>query len=417
MEQKSENNSIKDRMANDNSNLTNYINIINESENEVHNLKNKYLTKKTTKRTENKEKKIFNISHINIDSFFIFDLKNPYKYFNKIIDKNTIKLNEKEYQILKETIYNFQKSIQQNECDKKLIELDEETSSAINHFFKFERKKSKLELYIEERIKENKSRDKISRRKLAKLYSEETGEKVSKTYVNKILKNKLSLSYLKSTVKTSKINNDSGIIASFFFIKAISKCINLGFEILFLDESAIFSTNNNYRCWRKSGEDIYFKLGAKNKRNLLLVVSSNEIIHFKINEKNTDEENFLIFMKEVVEILSKKVNKKFVIVMDNLSAHRTKHLMDFYIENRINIIFNVVYHSNFNAIELAFRAIKFRIYKKLYESIECVVEDIKNMILERTFCITLKKNFIETLNEYLNFYDNNKYINLNNFNN
>lgn len=86
-------------------------------------------------------------------------------------------------------------------------------------------------------------------------------------------------------------------------------------------------------------------------------------------------------MKEVMEILSKKVNKKYVIVMDNLSSHRTNKLMDFYYENRINIIFNAVYHSNFNAIELAFRAIKLRIYKKLYKSFDGVLKDIKNMLL------------------------------------
>lgn len=50
-------------------------------------------------------------------------------------------------------------------------------------------KKNKIEIFIEEKIKKNKSCDKISCRKLAKLYSEETGEKISKTYLNNLMKN------------------------------------------------------------------------------------------------------------------------------------------------------------------------------------------------------------------------------------
>ena len=51
--------------------------------------------------------------------------------------------------------------------------------------------------------------------------------------------------------------------------------------------------------------------------------------------------------------------------MDNLSVHRTKKLMEFYKDKKLNIIFKCIYRSNFNAIELAFRIIKFTLYNKL----------------------------------------------------
>ena len=79
--------------------------------------------------------------------------------------------------------------------------------------------------------------------------------------------------------------------------------------------------------------------------------------------------------------------------MDNLAVHRTKNLFKYYNEKKINVIFNVVYLSNFKAVELAFRALKFKIYNKLYESIEYVSEDIKKILLDKNFGKTLIKNY------------------------
>lgn len=91
MEKKFENSFFNDRISNNSSNNINTINNINESENQIYNPNNKYLNNKRKKIIKHKEKKDFNISHINIDSFFIFDFKNPYDYFIKL--KNKIQLN------------------------------------------------------------------------------------------------------------------------------------------------------------------------------------------------------------------------------------------------------------------------------------------------------------------------------------
>ena len=68
------------------------------------------------------------------------------------------------------------------------------------------------------------------------------------------MKNSLSLSYLKSTVKTSKINNEAGIIGSFYFIKSVIKCLSLGFEILFVDETSILSETIIIDAGEKKGK-------------------------------------------------------------------------------------------------------------------------------------------------------------------
>ena len=117
-----------------------------------------------------------------------------------IIDKNIIKLNKKEYDFLKEkgnTILYENKDI----CDNNdyFIELTSEQLKEVNDFFKVNIEPSDVENYALKKIQENKSRDQMTCRKLAKSYQQDSGFKVSKDYMNKILKNKFQMSYLKTT--------------------------------------------------------------------------------------------------------------------------------------------------------------------------------------------------------------------------
>ena len=105
---------------------------------------------------------------------------------------------------LKEKIKDLQIDLQVNEKNINFIDLNVDTAIEINKYFNTERRKNKIELFVEEKIKSNKSREQISCRKLAQLFLNETGEKISKTYINNLIRNNLNLSYLKSTIKSSK---------------------------------------------------------------------------------------------------------------------------------------------------------------------------------------------------------------------
>ena len=118
-------------------------------------------------------------------------------------------------------------------------------------------------------------------------------------------------------------------------------------------------------------------------------------------------------MDEVNTIIKSKENEKYVIIMDNLSAHRTKKLMKYYDDNKINIIFNCVYRSNFTCVELAFKILKIQLYNKLFQNIEEVTDFIKDRLEEINLNGVLRHNFYETLNIYSDFYQKHKDINLN----
>lgn len=408
---------IESKTLEHNFDFTNAYTTKNKKTNEIPKLSHR-LSKnfKSHKRINKKSPKY--ISHITIDSVFIFDFKNPDKYFHNIKDKNLIKFNKNEYLFLKQKIIDLKNLKSQanetNNENKIYIELDSFQINQINNFFNIKPKENDVIKFVRNKLNQNIQIEKLSCRKLARMYLNETGKTISKTYINNILKNKLNLSYLKTCIKTTKVNSDVGIFSSFLFIKSIVKCLKLGFKILFLDESSIMSQNNNYRTWRSSTDNIYFNMGTRTKKNLILVVSDNEVIYFKITDENTNEKNFLSFMKELEEIISKSIKDKYVIVMDNLSCHRTKNLLNYYKDRKINVIFNSPYMSNFNAVEFAFGAIKIKLYNNLYESMEATIKDVENILKDENIKFTLLHNFIETLGNYLDFYEINKEKNLNN---
>ena len=137
------------------------------------------------------------------------------------------------------------------------------------------------------------------------------------------------------------------------------------------------------------------------------------MVHYEINEANTNEEIFINFMKELKIKLKQKNINNYVIILGNLSCHKTKSLKSYYLQNNINIVFNSPYNSPFNCIELMFRLIKRKLYQKLYSSTDEAIEEMKNIINGKKFEEELKLNYKETLKEYYRYSSEHQNINLN----
>ena len=202
---------------------------------------------------------------------------------------------------------------------------------------------------------------------------------------------------------------------SLCFIKILIKCIQLNYRLIYVDESIIQSNNNNFKSWRSKEEGICFKLGSNKRKNLIAAVDHDNILYYKINDENTNENKFLSFMKEIKNMIDEKNIKDHVIIMDNLSCHKTPLLKTFYLKNNINIIFNSPYQSSFNLIELFFRLFKRKIYKNLYSSTEEATKDIEKIIQNENLKYSLYKNYRETLQVYLNYAKKYEKLNLNYF--
>lgn len=119
-------------------------------------------------------------------------------------------------------------------------------------------------------------------------------------------------------------------------------------------------------------------------------------------------------MVELVEKMTEEERNNSFIILDNLSCHLTSDLFSFYKDSKLKILFNVPYQSLWNMIELVFRLIKNKTYKKLYQNIEELEIDIIDIIQSGKIEDSLPSLYVETLNHYLNFINKNKEINLNN---
>ena len=101
-----------------------------------------------------------------------------------------------------------------------------------------------------------------------------------------------------------------------------------------------------------------------------------------------------------------------VFFMDNLPAHKTSEMYKFYNKNKLKILFNAPYISNFNMIEYVFRYIKNITYKKLYNSLLNLKKDVEEIIQSLQLKDSLERLYKETLSNSINFIENNRYMNL-----
>ena len=144
-----------------------------------------------------------------------------------------------------------------------------------------------------------------------------------------------------------------------------------------------------------------------------MAIGKNKVFQMTINKENTSSIVYLNFLKELYQKLIKEKNKRYVIILDNLKLHKTKEVITYCVEKKINLVFNVPYQSAFNAIELCFRTIKKVIYSNLYDSIDDLKDKLTNLIEEESFTKSLLYNYKETLYEYFYYSENHKYDNLN----
>ena len=196
-------------------------------------------------------------------------------------------------------------------------------------------------------------------------------------------------------------------------MKIFSRAIRLGLKFIYIDESGFYLHNNHFRNWVEDNEEIYFYNKGNKKLNLLLAVSSEKIIHYSIQEENTNSSNFNKFIEDMIRKINKDKEQNYVMILDNCSCHLTNELFETYYNNNLKILFNIPYLSNFNMVENVFRLIKNKTYKKLYNSINELKSDVIKILNDNNTKNSLNKLFIETIGEYIKFIKQNEYINLN----
>lgn len=144
-----------------------------------------------------------------------------------------------------------------------------------------------------------------------------------------------------------------------------------------------------------------------------MAINDEKVLYYEINKNSTNEESFYAFMEKLNDVIKNEKIYPCVLVLDNLSCHKTEKLIEFYSTNKINVIFNTPYLSTFNIIELSLRNLKRHLYTNIYESIEKIEEEAKNYLKNKSFNDGIRENFKETLLQYLSFNIKNSNVDIN----
>lgn len=87
--------------------------------------------------------------------------------------------------------------------------------------------------------------------------------------------------------------------------------------------------------------------------------------------------------------------------------------MKFVYKEKLKILYTVPYESVFNPIELSFRHFKNITYKMIASKISIIKHKVESILHSKEYEDIIYKNFLETLNKYINYCKINENIDLN----
>ena len=352
------------------------------------------------------------VFHFNLDSKFIYESRYCSFFFIKLSVKNKMKPNQEELNFLIDYEKNFSLNTNKEENQNYIF--------IIKDYFHYCRSQKIIKPILDNRalqidsLLKARRNEKISCRKLSELYFNTYNKNISRQTINRILRNQLGFKYLKIIVKNKKILKENSIAQSFFVLKILIRHLKFWRDIIYIDESTFYTKNNNYKTWRKSEQYIFHDFNDSSKRNLILAVSSRDVVYWELNDLNIKGNDFIEFIGKMIQNIAPSERKNFLVFMDNASIHSSFDAMKFYFENGIKILFNVPYVSFFNMVELCFRAIKKLIYELLFSSINEVEKKIEEILDGEKLKKQIPLLFKETLREYIKYIEENQKFNLNN---
>lgn len=353
-----------------------------------------------------------NFLSFKLNNFFIYEVKLYRYYIESFRNINKIKPSQTQIYELNEYLNNLTKNISIENSEKTIYVLPVIRDIFLN--MKLNKPiLNDIDINIKNIIQNHDNNTNISIKKIKEIYMNKFGKNISSTKIHRILRRKLNYRYLKTAVKTSKLIDKNYKIMSFLFLKIFLRGLKLNANYIFIDEAGFDLINSNFRTWRNKESDIFSKIDKKNRLNLLMAVSKDRIIHYKLTNETTNSNLFLNFMNELYNNLSEEEKTNSIIIMDNLSSHLTKDLYNFYFEKKLKILFNVPYLSKFNMIEICFRALKNITYKSIYKNDSALKKGLNDLVKGNYLKNLLNKFYRETLNNYLNYINDNIKFNLN----
>jgi transposase len=149
--------------------------------------------------------------------------------------------------------------------------------------------------------------------------------------------------------------------------------------LISIDEAGFYVGEHRRKGWSSKGTRLSIQSDKSLRRykfSLILAISCEGIVDFRILEHNCKKVDFIDFIKNL------NVSKESIILMDNIAFHHSKEIRDIASKKQISILYTIPYSPKLNPIENVFGMLKplYRQicpmsfnphfdYKKLFESI------------------------------------------------
>ena len=191
-------------------------------------------------------------------------------------------------------------------------------------------------------------------------------------YIKKVLKMKYTTVKQRNKNYFTHSNNN---IQKIFIKKMIEYIVNDKI-IIYIDETTFNNGLFKTKKWVDFNEIKLIPSQPNLKRiNLIIAANKEKVISYSIYSNNTTKIEMINFFNKVMdEIRSDSMLKKqfennnIIFYLDNASYHHSKILIDFFVKNRMRIIYGPPYFPKFNLVELIFSYLKGKYYNSIYKT-------------------------------------------------
>ena len=192
---------------------------------------------KNSSKKEYKPSRKNTILNFDVNDSFYFKLTNINNILKQITRKSELKFNQNDINALNDELNNINNQIIRNNEELEKINVIPEFYNGLKESKPLKKQKSEKAIKIQKIIHNYNGSKRLTLKMISLFYLEEYSDKIDKTTVSRILKKELDLHYRKTIIKTPKLMDDNYKLMIYLFLKGVSRCLMLGLELVFIDET------------------------------------------------------------------------------------------------------------------------------------------------------------------------------------